>query len=279
MQALLDLMSIIGNPTQGSVKALADAATSEKDAAAAVDGFINLLEQRLGELAEENPDGATLSLEDFELDPEMLAENPAALEETGIADLLRSMSARTEIGDQPILIGPQTPPSPVAFNNLLEAIGQEPIDLSDLDADMLKIIDPQQLTADLERLKQLFAAVTTEQGEALSEEELLAILESELSQPTEDGLTGVVDAEEDGLPSGEEVAASPLGQALTQDGEDVDAELVLQRNQRAEDRLLDRLEARDARIAATEEGGDGDTEDGVELAAIPANLRATRLQP
>ena len=282
MQALLDLMSIIGNPTQGSVRALANAAGAEDDPAAAVDGFISLLEQRLGELAQDDPEAANLNLEDFELDADLLAENPAALEETGLADLLRSMSARAEISDQPILIGPRTAPSPVAFNNLLEAIGQEPIDLSDLDAGMLKLIDLPQLTADLERLKQLFAAVTTEQGEALSEEELLAILQSDLSESVETGVftAGLDNADaapsgdDDDLPSDQEASLPTLSQTLAsaRSRDDVDADLVLQRQQRAEERLLDRLEARDARIAATEDAGDGDAEDGVDLAAVPSSL-------
>ena len=278
MQALLDLMSIIGNPTQGSVKALAGAAQTEEDAAAAVDGFISLLEQRLGELAAENPEGATLSLEDFELDPEALAENTAGLDEAGVTDLLRSLSARQAISEEPIVIGPQTPPSPVPFNNLLEAIGQDPIDLSDLDADILNIVDPQQLTADLERLKQLFTAVTTEDGEALSEEELLAILESELSPPPEAAIAGAAlaadaDPEEADAEEGIEVTeaqaiTAPITQSISQEGDEVDVELTFQRNQRAEDRLLDRLEARDARVAATEEGGD-ELEDGLEAAVLP----------
>ncbi|MEO0393492.1 MAG: flagellar hook-length control protein FliK [Pseudomonadota bacterium] len=283
MQALLDLMSIIGNPDVKSAKAMTGSAGSEAEAVAAVDDFINLLEQRLGELAAEENGEAVLNLSDLELSPESLGEINTALAETDLA-LDDNLSFRTVSGETPITIGPATPPSPIAFNNLLEAIGREPIDLQGLDAEMLQMVDAQQLAEDLAALKTLFAAVTTREGDALTEEELLAILQSELSEgdPLDGGLTTDGEAglaldnggltETDGESAEDVTAAGLAAQSVTGDGEDVDVELVAQRQQRYEQRLLDRLEARDARLAATEEGQDADGDDGLNAVAVPASL-------
>ena len=230
MQALLDLMSIIGNPDVKSAKAMTGSAGSEAEAVAAVDDFINLLEQRLGELAAEENGEAVLNLSDLELSPDSLGEINAALAETDLA-LDDNLSFRTVSGETPITIGPATPPSPIAFNNLLEAIGREPIDLQGLDAEMLQMVDAQQLAEDLAALKTLFAAVTTREGDALTEEELLAILQSELSEgdPLDGGLTTDGEAglaldnggltETDGESAEDVTAAGLAAQSVTGDGE------------------------------------------------------------
>ena len=271
MQGLGNLLDMLGSADQASLRSLSQSVQNGERDAAALSDFLGLLQSQLAELEEA---GEIASGDTNVLLGEFLS--PAILSQT---DLSSGLSFR-----QQVTSADETTPLSLLYNQIFANANNQPVDLGDIDPGILKLIDYDRLAEDLAALQKLVTAVSTNDGEPLTEEELLAILQSALSEDSageeldtslDISLTDGEASDGDNADDAQAAAAGSLTQAADADGETLDPDSLGHERQVADKRLADRLQARDARIAATEEGAEPEDGDGLDVAATAMPVTPT----
>ncbi|GEM_PF-1470756 len=281
MQGLGNLLDMLGSADQASLRSLSQSVQNGERDAAALSDFLGLLQSQLAELEEA---GEITSGDTNALLGDFLS--PAILSQTDMSAGLSFRQQVTAVDD-----AASTTPLSLLYNQIFANANDQPVDLGDVDPAVLKLIDYDRLAEDLAALQKLVTAVSTNDGEPLTEEELLAILQSALS---EEGDGGELDTSLDIPLTDSEASDSEAAQGNTSDtdnalaatasqtqaetdtdGETLDLDNLGRERQVADKRLADRLEARDARIAATEEGAEPEDGDGLDVAATTTPVTPT----